>query len=144
MQICLNDIWNKMIANKKKNIRTWFYIDEFYLLLKMPSSASYLQMVWKRARKWMGTPTVQHAFTNAADTVNAVFHNVPQAAKFFNTPYKKWLNLEIIDTENFNVIPYVESTISFHEFKKIDENGEIVPDENNVKNIYRIPAIYNI
>ena len=85
--------------------------------------------------KWIGAPTVQHAFTNAADTINAVFHNVPQAAKFFNTPYKKWLNLEIIDTENFNVIPYVESTISFHEFKKINENGEIVPDENNVKNM---------
>lgn len=57
MQICLNDIWNRMIANKKRNIRTWFYIDEFYLLLKQPSSAKYLQMVWKRARKWMGTPT---------------------------------------------------------------------------------------
>jgi hypothetical protein len=85
--------------------------------------------------KWLSAPTVQHAFTNAADTVNAVFQNIPQASKFFNTPYKKWLNLEIIDTENFNVIPYVESTISFHEFKKIDENGEIVPDENNVKNM---------
>ena len=57
MQICLNDIWNKMIANKAKNIRTYFYIDEFYLLLRQPSSAAYLQMVWKRARKWMGTVT---------------------------------------------------------------------------------------
>ena len=85
--------------------------------------------------KWLDSPSVQHAFTNAADTVNAVFQNVQNAAKFFNTPYKKWINLEIIDTENFNVIPYVESTISFHEFKKIDENGEIVPDENNVKNM---------
>lgn len=57
MQICLNDIWNRMIANRKKEIRTWFYIDEFYLLLHQKSSAEYLQMVWKRARKWMGTPT---------------------------------------------------------------------------------------
>ena len=57
MQICLNDIWNRMIANKKKGIRTWFYIDEFYLLLHQASSAKYLQMVWKRARKWWGTPT---------------------------------------------------------------------------------------
>jgi len=57
MQICLNDIWNRMIANKKRNIRTWFYIDEFYLLLHQKSSAEYLQMVWKRARKWMGSPT---------------------------------------------------------------------------------------
>lgn len=57
MQVCLNDIWNRMIANKKRNVRTWFYIDEFYLLLHQPSAARYLQMVWKRARKWSSTPT---------------------------------------------------------------------------------------
>jgi len=57
MQICLNDIWNRMISNKKRKVRTWFYIDEFYLLLRQPSSAGYLQMVWKRARKWWGSPT---------------------------------------------------------------------------------------
>ena len=57
MQVCLNDIWNRMLANRKKEIRTWFYIDEFYLLLHQKSSARYLQMVWKRARKWMGSPT---------------------------------------------------------------------------------------
>lgn len=57
MQVCLNDIWNRMISNKKRKVRTWFYIDEFYLLLHQPSSASYLQMVWKRARKWWGSPT---------------------------------------------------------------------------------------
>lgn len=57
MQVCLNDIWNRMVENRKKLIRTWFYIDEFYLLLKQPSAASYLQMIWKRARKWMGSPT---------------------------------------------------------------------------------------
>ena len=46
-----------MVENRKKLVRTWFYIDEFYLLLKQPSAASYLQMIWKRARKWMGSPT---------------------------------------------------------------------------------------
>lgn len=57
MQICLSDIWNRMIKNKGKGIRTWFYLDEFYLMLRMPRTAQYLQMVWKRARKWMGVPT---------------------------------------------------------------------------------------
>lgn len=69
MQICLNDIWNRMIANKKRNIRTYFYVDEFYLLLHQPSSAKYLQMVWKRARKWMGTPT--GITQNVADLINS-------------------------------------------------------------------------
>lgn len=57
MQVCLNDVWTRMIANKARNVRTNFYIDEFYLLLHQKSAAQYLQMVWKRARKWMGTPT---------------------------------------------------------------------------------------
>ena len=54
MQICLNDIWNRTISNKKRGVYTWSYIDEFYLLLKQPSSANYLQMMWKRSRKWWG------------------------------------------------------------------------------------------
>lgn len=69
MQICLNDIWNRMISNRKKNIRTWFYIDEFYLLLHQPSAAQYLQMVWKRARKWMGSPT--GITQNVSDLLNS-------------------------------------------------------------------------
>lgn len=57
LQVCLNDIWNKIIENKKKNKKTWFYIDEFYLLTQTESSARFLQQIWKRARKWGGVPT---------------------------------------------------------------------------------------
>lgn len=57
MQVCLNDIWQRMMANKGRGIRTYFYIDEFYLLLRQLSAAKYLEMIWKRARKWMGSPT---------------------------------------------------------------------------------------
>lgn len=57
LQICLNTIWNKMIANRKKGKRTWLYIDEFYLLLKKETSSDFLQEIWKRARKWNGIPT---------------------------------------------------------------------------------------
>ena len=57
LQVCLNDVWNKTIANKKKGKRTWFYIDEFYLLTQTETSASFLQQIFKRARKWGGVPT---------------------------------------------------------------------------------------
>lgn len=58
LQICLNDIWNKTISNKQKyNKRTWFYIDEFYLLTQTDSSAKFLQEIFKRTRKWGGVPT---------------------------------------------------------------------------------------
>lgn len=55
--VCLNDIWLKMIENKKKGLFTWFYIDEFYLLLRSDSAAAFLVEIWKRARKWNGVPT---------------------------------------------------------------------------------------
>lgn len=57
LQICLNDVWNRIIENKKKNVLTWFYVDEFYLLLQTRSSAQFLQQIYKRARKWGGIPT---------------------------------------------------------------------------------------
>lgn len=57
LQVCLNDIWNKTITNGKQNQRTWFYIDEFYLLTQTDVSAIFLQQIYKRARKWGGIPT---------------------------------------------------------------------------------------
>lgn len=57
LQVCLDAIWNKMISNKKAGKRTWFYIDEFYLLTQTESSAKFLQQIYKRARKWAGIPT---------------------------------------------------------------------------------------
>ena len=57
LQICLDNIWNKMIMNKAKGKRTWFYVDEFYLMMRSPTSAAYIAEIWKRARKWNGIPT---------------------------------------------------------------------------------------
>lgn len=57
LHICLNDIWNKMFDNYRKGLRTWIYIDEFYLLLQNESAANFLMMIWKTARKWNCIPT---------------------------------------------------------------------------------------
>lgn len=57
MQICLNDIWNRIIENRKNGKRTWIYLDEFYLLTKTERSASLLQEYYKRSRKWNGVIT---------------------------------------------------------------------------------------
>lgn len=57
LKICTNDIWNRLVANKREGKWTWIYIDEFHLLLANPSTANFLKTVWKRARKWQGVPT---------------------------------------------------------------------------------------
>ena len=57
LQVCLDNIWNKMIANYKKGKNTWLYCDEFHLLTQTEISAKYTQQIWRRARKWNGIPT---------------------------------------------------------------------------------------
>ncbi len=57
LKVCMNDCWNKMMENKRQNKWTWFYIDEFHLLLSNASTSNFLKSVWKRARKWQGVPT---------------------------------------------------------------------------------------
>lgn len=57
LQICLDNIWNKMIDNYKKGKKTWLYCDEFHLLTQTDTSAKYTQQIWRRARKWNGIPT---------------------------------------------------------------------------------------
>ena len=56
LQVCLDNMWNKMITNHEKKKRTWVYIDEFYLMMQRESSAAYISQIWKRARKWDGFP----------------------------------------------------------------------------------------
>lgn len=57
LQICLDNIWNKMIENKENGKRTWIYIDEFHMIMQNKTSANYISQIWKRARKWNGVPT---------------------------------------------------------------------------------------
>lgn len=57
MQVCLEDIWNRTVANKKRKIRTWIFIDEFYLLTQSETCARHLMFIYKQARKFGGVPT---------------------------------------------------------------------------------------
>lgn len=57
LKVCMNDIWNKMMENRRMNKWTFFYIDEFHLLMSNASTSEFLKSVWKRARKFQGVPT---------------------------------------------------------------------------------------
>lgn len=49
-------VWNRVTANRSKHKTTWFYIDEFHLLLK-GQTGSFSVEIWKRFRKWDGIPS---------------------------------------------------------------------------------------
>ena len=50
-------VWNRVTANRSKHKTTWFYMDEFHLLLKEEQTAAYSVEIWKRFRKWGGIPS---------------------------------------------------------------------------------------
>jgi type IV secretory pathway VirB4 component len=57
MLILMDCVWQRVTLNRAVRKKTWFYIDEFHLLLKEPQTAAYSIEIWKRFRKWGGIPT---------------------------------------------------------------------------------------
>jgi len=57
MLILQDAVWNRVTINRAARKTTWFYIDEFHLLLKEEQTAAYSIEIWKRFRKWGGIPT---------------------------------------------------------------------------------------
>ena len=57
MLIIQDQVWNCVTVNRDAGVSTWYYADEFHLLLKEPQTASYSAEIWKRFRKWGGIPT---------------------------------------------------------------------------------------
>ena len=56
LNIMQNVVWNRVTENRSRHKTTWFYIDEFHLLLKGPTG-SFSVEIWKRFRKWGGIPS---------------------------------------------------------------------------------------
>lgn len=94
LHVCSNDVWNRMIANSKKHIHTWFYIDEFHILLESDSTTLYLKRIWKMSRKWLGVPTGM--MQNTED----LLRNADTRAIFNNTPFVIMLRAPLMDRQN--------------------------------------------
>ncbi len=94
LHICLNDIWTRMIQNSKRHVYTWFYIDEFHLLLESDSTTLYLKRIWKMARKWLGVPT--GIMQNTED----LLRNADTRAIVNNTSLFIMLKASLMDRQN--------------------------------------------
>lgn len=55
--VIVDYVWNKISNSRDRNLSTWFYVDEFHLLLNDPLTAAYSTKMWKELRKWGGKPT---------------------------------------------------------------------------------------
>lgn len=52
LTIVFDFIWNTMITNKNKGVRTYCYCDEIHVMFKNYTSADYLAQLYKRGRKY--------------------------------------------------------------------------------------------
>ena len=50
--IVFDFIWNRMVENKNKKVRTYCYCDEIHTMFKSYYSADYLNQLYKRGRKY--------------------------------------------------------------------------------------------
>ena len=57
MLVMMESIQNRILANGKRGVATWLYVDEFHVLLNSEYSAKYLQQLWKKVRKQGGLCT---------------------------------------------------------------------------------------
>ena len=56
MLVIQDQIWNRVTINRAERKATRYYVDEFHLLLKGELGAWSVE-IWKRFRKWGGSPT---------------------------------------------------------------------------------------
>ena len=52
MLVVLDNIFNRVVANRKKGRNTWIIIDEIYLMFLHEYSSNFLSALWKRVRKY--------------------------------------------------------------------------------------------
>lgn len=57
LQIVLEFVWQRVIENKRKGIRTWLWVDEFSVMFNATQSGKFFVKVYSRIRKHGGVAT---------------------------------------------------------------------------------------
>ena len=134
MQVCANDGWNHMIENGKNGHFTDFYIDEFHLFTKTQSSAAFMKDLFKRARKWKGSPTA------ITQNIGDLLVNDDAAALVNNCTFVIMMNQSPMDrsmlSEMYQISPALQDYITDKGFGVgLIYNGKtIIPFENSFDN----------
>ena len=130
MQVCLNDIKNRTIMNRKRNIRTWIYIDELYILTQSALCAQQLLYMWKQFRKYGGVPT------GITQNVEDLLTNRESRGIINNSPFIVMLNQSNEDRREIGSMLHIsESQLNYIKNAESGQglvfcNGAIVPFVN--------------
>lgn len=132
MLVILDNIWNRIMENRRRGKNTWFYIDEIYLLFKNTTSANFLRELYKRARKYGGYPR------GITQNVSDVLENDIARTMISNCEFIVMLNQAPLDRANLaellNISPTQLSHITNAPPGKglIYTGSSIIPFENQI------------
>lgn len=130
MLIIQDAVWNRVSENRGEK-STWYYMDEFHLLLQEEQTAKYSVEMWKRFRKWSGIPTA------ITQNVNDFLASKEAESIFKNSDFVMMLrqasgDIEIL-AEHLKISPaqqkYIESSVQPGS-GLIYFAGSIIPFEN--------------
>lgn len=135
LQIVLEFVWQRVVENKKKGIRTWLWCDEFSVMFSEQSTESgkFFAKVYKRIRKYGGVAT------GLTQNIEEVLRSPDARTMIENAEFKVLLqqkpqNLRII-SEFFELSPSQEA------YLKTGEKGtglvicgnKVIPFDNRMK-----------
>lgn len=99
--------------------------------------------------KW--SDKIKESFIKGSVVIDKVFNNISQKVKFFNyndnldgLKYRTWCNIEIIDHDNTNVIPYADNFISFHSMSTTCEKTSPVYDGSDFSILDDVDTEHNM
>lgn len=93
MKVILETLKSKVISNAQKGIRTWIYIDEYYLLLKDEYSENFLYEFFKWVRKFLGI------ITGITQNVEEILNSQKTRAMLANAEFMMLLNQATSDLD---------------------------------------------
>ena len=140
LQIVLEFVWQRVIANKKRGVRTWLWCDEFSEMFGETSSKSgkFFAKVYKRIRKYGGVAT------GLTQNIEEVLRSPDARTMLENAEFKILLqqkpkNLKII-SEFFELSPTQESYLKTGEIGTglIICGKKVIPFDNRIPEVGKV------
>lgn len=91
--VVLDNIWNRIVKNRKAGRKTWVYLDEVYILFEKEESTNFIRQIFSRGRKW-GAKT-----TAITQNVEPVLQNSIATTMLSNSAFIQLLNQAPVDRD---------------------------------------------
>lgn len=127
MLILQDHVWNRVTKNRNRNVTTWYYMDEFHVLLADERTSGYSVDFWKRFRKYKGIPS--GITQNVKDLLSSPkIETILENSDFIYLLNQAWGDRSILQ-EKLNISDYQATYITNSEEGEglIVFDGEILP-----------------